>query len=72
VEGDRTVARDLPEQVRLRLDVGVQGSLLDPHGLREIADRRTVVALLGEEASGLARELVSACAHVGTLTIVRV
>src|SRR5262245_1867135 len=34
VEGDRTVARDFPEQVRLRLDVGVQRPLLDAHGLR--------------------------------------
>ena len=52
VERDRALARDLPEQVGLRLDVRVERALLHAHRLGEIADRRAVVALLGEEAGG--------------------
>jgi hypothetical protein len=43
---------DVPEQVGLRLDVGVERPLLDAERRGEIADRRAVVALLGEETGG--------------------
>jgi hypothetical protein len=48
----RPVPSHLPEQIRLRLDVRVQGALLDPERLGEVADRGAVVAALGEEAGG--------------------
>ena len=54
VEGRGAVAHRLVEEVLLRLDVGVERALLDAHRLREVADRGAVVALLGEEPSGLA------------------
>ena len=54
MEGDRAVVRDLPEQVGLRVDVGVERALLDAHRLGQVADRRAVVALLGEEPGRLA------------------
>jgi hypothetical protein len=38
----------LVEKVLLPGDVGVEGALLDAHGGGEVADRRPVVALLGE------------------------
>src|SRR5262249_306166 len=59
VEGGCTVARDVPQQVGLRVDVRVERALLDAHRLGQIADRRPVVALLGEEPGRLASELVS-------------
>jgi hypothetical protein len=46
------LARDVPEQVGLRLDVRVERPFLDAERLSEIADRRAVIALLGEEPSG--------------------
>ena len=52
VERGRALARDLPEQVGLRLDVRVERALLHAHRLGEVADRRAVVALLREEAGG--------------------
>ena len=52
VERRRALARDLPQQVGLRLDVRVERALLHAHRLGEIADRRAVVALLREEAGG--------------------
>ena len=52
VEGGGALARDLPEQVGLRLDVRVHRALLDAHRLGEVADRGAVVALLREEAGG--------------------
>jgi hypothetical protein len=41
--------RDVPKEVGLRLDVRVERPLLDAERPGEIADRRAVVALLGEE-----------------------
>jgi hypothetical protein len=55
VERRRPVAGDLPEQVLLRLDVRVQRGLLDAERLREVADRRAVVAALGEQPGRGAR-----------------
>ena len=52
VERLRPFARDLPEEVRLRLDVGVERPLLDAERVGEVADRGAVVALLGEEPGG--------------------
>jgi hypothetical protein len=46
------LARDVPEQVGLRLDVRVERPLLDAERLRQIADGRAVIALLGEEPGG--------------------
>jgi hypothetical protein len=46
------LARNVPKQVRLRLDVGVERPLLDAERLGEIADGGAVVALLGEEPGG--------------------
>src|SRR5207302_5827267 len=54
VERGRAFARDLPEQVGLRLDVCVERALLDSEGLREITDRGAVIALLREETGGSA------------------
>ena len=54
VEGGSPVPGHLPEQVGLAIDVGVERALLDAHRLREVADRRAVVALLGEEPGRLA------------------
>ena len=73
VEGGRTVHQRVEEQVLLRGDVRVERALLDAERLGEVADRGAVVALLGEEAGGLARQLRAACGHatVGRLTIVR-
>ena len=48
----RSFARDLPQQIGLRLDVRVDRTLLHTHRLGEIADRRAVVALLREETGG--------------------
>jgi hypothetical protein len=41
------------EKLLLPLDVGVQRALLDAESLGEVADRRAVVPLLGEEAGGM-------------------
>jgi hypothetical protein len=49
VERRRAFLRHLPEEVGLRLDVRVERALLEPERVGEIADRRPVVALLGEE-----------------------
>src|SRR5207237_9434998 len=65
------LARDLPQQVDLRLDVGVERALLDAERLGEIAHRRAVVALLGEESRGGAGQLCAAGGDSATLTIVR-
>jgi hypothetical protein len=53
VEGLRTLAHRLVEQVLLRLDVRVQRPFLDAHRLGEVSDRGAVVAPLGEEAGRL-------------------
>jgi hypothetical protein len=52
VEGLGALGGDLPEQVRLPLDVRVERALLDAERLGEVADGGAVVALLGEEAGG--------------------
>jgi hypothetical protein len=52
VERLRPFARDLPQEVGLRLDVRVERPLLDAERLGEVADRGAVVALLGEEPGG--------------------
>jgi hypothetical protein len=46
------LARDVPEEVGLRLDVRVERALLDAERLGEIADGGAVIALLGEEPGG--------------------
>jgi hypothetical protein len=57
----------------LALDVGVERRFLDAERVREIADRRAVIALFGEETGGMARKLLATRrgANVRTLTIVR-
>jgi hypothetical protein len=65
------LARDVPEEVGLRLDVRVERALLDAERLGEIADGRAVVALLGEEPGGGAGQLGAAGGDTITLTIVR-
>jgi ring-1,2-phenylacetyl-CoA epoxidase subunit PaaA len=62
---------DLPQEVGLRLDVGVERALLDAERLGEVADRGAVVALLGEESGGGAGQLCAAGGDSATLTIVR-
>jgi hypothetical protein len=52
MEGLGALARDVPEQVGLRLDVRVERALLDAERLGEIADGCAVIALLGEEPGG--------------------
>jgi hypothetical protein len=64
VECLRALARDLPEQVGLRLDVRVERALLDSEGFREITDGGAVVALLREEAGGGTRQLGTAGGHL--------
>src|SRR5207247_8967945 len=73
VEGRGAVPHGLVEEVLLRVDVRVERALLDAHRPREVADRGAVVALLGEEPGGLAREFGAAAGHArfSTLTIVR-
>ena len=66
----RALAHRLVEQVLLAVDVGVERALLDADRVGEVADRRAVVALLGEEPGGLARKLLAA-AH-GTLRILTI
>jgi hypothetical protein len=63
VESARSLGHRLVEQVLLRVDVGVQRALLHPQRLRDLADRRAVIALLREEARGLASQLVATGAH---------
>jgi hypothetical protein len=46
------LARDIPEEVGLGLDVRVERALLDAERLGEVADGGAVVALLGEEPGG--------------------
>ncbi|HEV7132547.1 MAG TPA: hypothetical protein VGN27_02315, partial [Gaiellaceae bacterium] len=65
------LARDLPEEVGLRLDVRVERAFLEPERLGEIADGRAVVALLGEEPGSGSRQLGLAGGDTITLTIVR-
>jgi hypothetical protein len=43
------LARNVPEQVGLRLDVRIERALLDAQRLGQIADGGAVIALLGEE-----------------------
>jgi len=71
VEGIRALARDLPEQVGLRLDVRVERPLLDAERLGEVADGGAVVALLREEPGGGAGQLGLAGGDTISLTIVR-
>jgi hypothetical protein len=52
VESLGALDRDLPKEVRLRVDVRVERALLDAEGLCEVADGGAVVALLGEEPGG--------------------
>jgi hypothetical protein len=50
---DRALVGHLVErEVGLRLDVRVERPFLDAERLSEIADRRAVIALLGEEPGG--------------------
>src|SRR6185369_12990278 len=67
----RTLPRNVPEEVCLRRDVGVQRALLEPERLREVADGRAVIALLGEEPGRGARQLGLSGGDTLTLTIVR-
>src|SRR5215210_3164771 len=57
----------LVEQILLRVDVGVERTLLDPEGFGEVADRRAVVAALGEEPRRLPRQLRPSRGHERTL-----
>jgi ring-1,2-phenylacetyl-CoA epoxidase subunit PaaA len=66
-----SLARDLPQEVDLRLDVRVERALLDAERLGEVADRRAVVTLLGEESRGGPGQLCAAGGDSATLTIVR-
>jgi hypothetical protein len=60
------------EELLLPLDVRVERPLLNAERLGEIADRRPVVALLGEEPGGMAGKLLAARgANLYTLTSVR-
>src|SRR3989440_5560858 len=59
VEGGRTLACDLPEEIGLRRDVRVERALLHPHRLGKIARGRSVVPLLREQARRLAQQLVA-------------
>src|SRR5439155_22013927 len=68
MEGGGALACDLPEQVGLRLDVVVERALLHAHRGRDVADRGSVVALLGEEARGEASQLVATRHPARTLT----
>jgi hypothetical protein len=52
VERGRALARDVPEQVFLRLDVVVERGLLHAQTLREVGQRRALVAALREEPRG--------------------
>jgi hypothetical protein len=52
VERLGALARDVPKQVGLRLDVRIERALLDAERLGEIADGGAVVALLREEPGG--------------------
>jgi hypothetical protein len=65
------LARDVPEEVGLRLDVRVERALLDAERLGEVADGGAVIALLGEEPGGGAGQLGAAGGDTITLTIVR-
>src|SRR5581483_7955587 len=72
VERRGALARHLPEEVGLRLDVCVERALLDSERLGQVADRGAVIALLGKESSGGAGQLGPAGAHLHSrLTIVR-
>ena len=53
-EGGRALACDVPEQIGLRVDVGVQRPLPDAERLGEVADRGAVVALFREQPRRLA------------------
>jgi hypothetical protein len=48
----RTLSGDFPEQIGLRVDVGVERALLQAERLGEVADRRAVVAPLRKEPGG--------------------
>src|SRR4029450_1161819 len=63
VERARPRGHRLVKQVLLRLDVRVERPLLDAERLRDLADRRAVVALLREQARCLAGQLLAARAH---------
>jgi len=54
VERRGALPHRLVEQVLLGLDVRVERALLNPERLRQVADRRAVVATLGEEPRSLA------------------
>src|SRR6266540_3939442 len=71
VEGPRALEHRLVEQVLLRGDVRVERAFLDAERPGDLADRRAVVALLGEQPRRLPRQLVSPGRHGGTLTTVR-
>jgi hypothetical protein len=53
--------------------MGVERRFLDAERVREVADGRAVIALLREEAGGMARKLLATRrgANVRSLTIVR-
>jgi hypothetical protein len=73
VEGARPIAHRLVEELLLALDVGVERSLLYAERVGEVADRRAVVALLCEEAGGVAGKLLATrrSGNLLTLTSVR-
>ena len=71
VERPGSLVDGLEEQILLGVDPGVDRRLLDAERLRQVADRRAVVALLGEEPRGLTGELGPAGGDTLSLTIVR-
>ncbi len=71
VERLGALARNVPEEVGLRLDVRVERTLLDAECLGKVADGGAVIALLGEEPGGGAGQLGAAGGDTITLTIVR-
>ena len=60
VERFRALPRDLPEQVLLRGDVVVERRLLHAELVRQVGERRALIAALGEEPGGGPGQLLSA------------
>jgi hypothetical protein len=72
VERARADEHRLVEEILLPRDVRVEGAFLNAERLRDVADRRRVIALLGEEPGGFLGQLFPARrANLDSLTIVR-
>jgi ring-1,2-phenylacetyl-CoA epoxidase subunit PaaA len=67
-----SVTHRLVEELLLARRVGVEGALPDAERVRQVADRRAVVALGGEEAGGVSGQLLAARGgNLPSLTTVR-